>query len=69
VVNAVPPLDNEYQSIVLPDGTFVTAMFTVPLPHREPFTAVAKPGKGFTVAVTATRLLLKHPVVVFRLSP
>jgi hypothetical protein len=67
-VNAVPPVAAAYQSIVVPAGTPDTDNATVPVPQREPFTAVAVPGSGFTVAVTALRVALTQPVVVLRVS-
>ena len=65
-VNTAPPVAAAYQSIVVPVGTPDTDNATVPEPHLEPFTAVAVPGSGFTVAVTALRVALIQPGVVLR---
>ena len=59
----LPPVDDEYQSMVLPEGTKATLILTVPAPQREPFTAVARPGIALTVTVTLAQPALKFPLL------
>ena len=64
-LSKLPPLAAAYQSIVQPEGTLVTPIATVPVPHLDPFEAEANAGIACIVAVTAVRELLTQPVVVF----
>ena len=48
----MPPDDALYQSIVSPDPG-LASMVIVPVPHREPFTAVGATGSAFTVKIAA----------------
>ena len=66
VAKADPPEAAAYQSIVAP-LLGVAEIFTVPVPHLEPFVPVDV-GNVFTVAVTAVLVAEIHPVVVFLAS-
>ena len=64
----VPPLEAEYQSIVVPTG-LVAEIVTAPGPHLEPLTGnVGAVGNGLIVAVTAVRVEDLQPVVVLLAS-
>ena len=63
--NKVPPLAASYQSTVLPPGAVALNVAGVALWHTVTFELVGAAGFGFTVRLTAVRMLLVHPVVVF----
>ena len=64
----VPPVNAEYQSMVVPAGT-VAEIVTVPGPHLDPLTGdVGAVGKGLMVAVTDVLVEEIQPVVVFLAS-
>ena len=63
-VNAVPPDEAAYQSIVWP-AVVVEDIPTVPVPQRDPATPVGDEGTAFIVATTAVRVGDKQPAVVF----
>jgi len=67
-VSTAPPVEAEYQSIVVPAG-LVAEIVTVPDPHLDPLTGdVGAVGKGLMVAVTDVLVEDMQPVVVFLAS-
>lgn len=67
-VSTAPPVEAEYQSIVVPAG-LVAEIVTVPDPHLDPLTGdVGAVGKGLIVAVTDVLVEDMQPVVVFLAS-
>ena len=67
-VSTAPPVEAEYQSIVVPAG-LVAEIVTVPNPHLDPLTGdVGAVGKGLIVAVTDVLVEDMQPVVVFLAS-
>jgi len=67
-VSTAPPVEAEYQSIVVPAG-LVAEIVTVPDPHLDPLTGdVGAVGKGLMVAVTDVLLEHLQPVLVFLAS-
>ena len=65
--NAAPPEEAAYQSIVSP-APGVEEIFTVPVPHLEPFVPEGAVGDVLTVAITATLVAETQFVVVFLAS-
>ena len=62
VPSNIPPVAALYHSMVSP-GLTAAEIITVPVPHRELFTAfIGTAGSGFTVAVTGV-LAETHPVL------
>ena len=67
-VSTAPPVEAEYQSIVVPAG-LVAEIVTVPDPHLDPLTGdVGAVGSGLIVAVTGVLVKDMQPVVVFLAS-
>ena len=67
VAKAVPPVAAAYQSIWSFTPAFAVSV-TVPAPHLKPPTTFTVAELPPTVAVTATLLAAKQPVVVFLAS-
>ena len=68
VPSDVPPVGAAYQLITFP-APVLAFKITVPVPQVEPAApGVAFDGMAFTSAVTATRAVDRHPVVVFLVS-
>ena len=65
--NAEPPEEAAYQSIVSP-ALGVAEIFTVPVPHLEPFDPEGAEGTVLIVAVTAVLVAEMQLVVVFLAS-
>ena len=65
LARTVPPLGEEYQSMVSPGPTLAVKV-RVPVPHlvKGPVLAVGALGEGLTVAITLVLLLDKHPPAV-----
>ena len=63
-VNAVPPLETEYQSIVIPVEKLAVKV-TVPVPHLVTLFATGVAGSGFIFALSDFRETEIQPVVVF----
>ena len=57
-----------YHSIVDPASVDDAEIVTTPGPQFDPSVPVGAVGRAFTVAITATRVADKQPVVVLRLS-
>ena len=65
--NAEPPEEAAYQSIVSP-ALGVAEIFTVPVPHLEPFVPLGAEGTVFIVAITAVLVAEIQLEVVFLAS-
>ena len=64
MASAVPPVADAYQSMVSPVPA-LAEIFTVPVPHLDPFVPVGTEGIMLIVAVTTVLVADTQPVVVF----